>query len=306
MTAGPESTAETASPRSSSAARRAVAASARAVLVAVMFSAAFAIVYTVAFASSFGKHADAAIFRHVSQTDLEEVRRLGHHFGRSALNTVAVAAIMLVAATVSLIAFSRGRRGQGLAVPILILGAFAATEALKPPLGRLGHHLAPHRIASDSFPSGHATIAMSVVLATVIAVPAVLRTAALLLGVLYATLAAVLIVAVGLHPPSDVIGGYLVAGVVAALLLAGLGDRREIRGRPIGTRGRLRVLIPIVAVLACMAIALIVALALRPHLFEDLSRHKTFIVTTATFALAAAAIVLPVAWLSARRAPTAG
>jgi hypothetical protein len=181
----------------------------------------------------------------------------------------------------------------------LLAGSFATTEVIKPPLGRLGRDLAPDRIASDSFPSGHATIAMAVVLAAVIAAPPVLRTAAIIVGTIYATLAAVLIVAVGLHPPSDVVGGYLVSGSWAALLMAYLGGRSEASRAPAG-RGRRGRLAATIVGLGCLAIVTLTT-AFWPHLYGVTWRHRTFVTTTTTFAIAAAAIVLAIAWLSADR-----
>jgi len=110
-----------------------------------------------------------------------------------------------------------------LAIGAIVLGADATTELLK--------HIVPSPRPVDpyfgfsSWPSGHSTAVMSLVLVSVLAVPARLRPAAAALGASLAIAVGYSLLATGLHYPSDVLGGFLVAAiwtlvVVGALLAA--------------------------------------------------------------------------------------
>jgi membrane-associated phospholipid phosphatase len=173
------------------------------------------------------------VFRHADQSaylqfgDLRghgSVAWLAHHFV-SAFDPNPYVYLVLVPLIVALL---RGRPRVVLAIGVIVLGANASTEVLK-------HILAAPRPASlfggfsplppASWPSGHSTAAMSLVLATVLAVPNRLRPAAAALGALLAIAVGYSVLATGLHYPSDVFGGFLVAGTwtltaVAALFAA--------------------------------------------------------------------------------------
>jgi hypothetical protein len=86
---------------------------------------------------------------------------------------------------------------------------------------------------TNSFPSGHSTVAMSLAVALVLVVPARARLAAAFGGLAYATLVGAGTVTAGWHRPSDVIGAYLVvmvwAGCSVALLI---GTEGTVRARP--------------------------------------------------------------------------
>jgi membrane-associated phospholipid phosphatase len=273
----------------------------RAALVTTLLTAAFVAVYLVAFASDVGHRADAAVFHRVSQTDLEEVRRVGRHFGRHALDTIAITAVVLVGTALSLTAFIRRRRDLGWLIPLLIGGSFTTTELVKPPLSRLGRELARDRSAAGSFPSGHATIAMAVLLGTVVAAPPLLRAAVAIGAIVGATIIAILIVAVGLHPPSDILGGYLVSAVWAASLSAFLRNPRgspstaEIQTVPAVRRDRL--FDAVVVGIVCFTVLTVVATT-QLHLLETIRLHRTILVMTTVFAIAAGVIVSAIAALA--------
>jgi hypothetical protein len=108
------------------------------------------------------------------------------------------------------------------------------TQVLKHGLYRPDFGVDPERVtAGNSFPSGHATVAMSVVLALVLVVPARLRGVAAVLGALYATVAGLATMSLGWHRPSDVAGAVLIVGGCAALagLLLVLAQGRDARVR---------------------------------------------------------------------------
>jgi membrane-associated phospholipid phosphatase len=88
-----------------------------------------------------------------------------------------------------------------------------------------------------SWPSGHSTAAMVIALAAVIAAPAGLRAVVTVVGLAFAALVGAAVVGLGWHFPSDVVGGYLVAGAGAAAGFSLLETRAAPRGRWLPARG---------------------------------------------------------------------
>jgi membrane-associated phospholipid phosphatase len=133
---------------------------------------------------------------------------------------------------VALVCLSLARERPRTALAVAVVMAFAplSAELLKPLLAH------PHLPAGDinigpaSWPSGHSTAASALALSAVLVAPPRLRplVSALAFGFSVAVGAALLIR--GAHMPSDVLGGFLLAGFWAALALAGL--RAAQRGRP--------------------------------------------------------------------------
>jgi membrane-associated phospholipid phosphatase len=108
-------------------------------------------------------------------------------------------------------------------VPLTMFGAVASAELLKPIVAHVRHDdwLGPsQQIASASWPSGHATAAMTLGLCAVIVVPAVARPVVALLGCALAIGVSYSILLLRWHFPSDVLGGYLLAGLWISLALA--------------------------------------------------------------------------------------
>jgi membrane-associated phospholipid phosphatase len=136
-----------------------------------------------------------------------------------ALITLALAALALV----------RGRPRAAVAVVALIAATSISGQVLKV---LLAHPRFPpifdYPVGPEALPSGHATAAMSLALAGVLAAPRRARPFAGVLGLLLAVGVGVAVVSAGWHFPSDVIAGYLLAtgwalGMTAALYEA---DRR--------------------------------------------------------------------------------
>jgi membrane-associated phospholipid phosphatase len=123
-----------------------------------------------------------------------------------------------------LVALLRRQPRLALAVPIAMGGAMASAELLK----RLFSHTrwqhlvgppSPH-LAAASFPSGHATGAMAVALCAVLVAPPLLRPLAGLLGCALVLAVSYSVLILGWHYPSDVLAGFLVAGLWVSLALA--------------------------------------------------------------------------------------
>jgi membrane-associated phospholipid phosphatase len=164
------------------------------------------------------------------------------------LLTLLEPAFFLVWALVLLaLALSRARPRVALAVALVLGIAPLSAELLKPLAAHVHAQVAPLYITSASWPSGHATAVVALVWCALFVAPPARRQAVAIVG-------AVLVLAVGCsllilawHMPSDVLGGYLLATLWAALALATLrrvGPRGPIGGvlrRPAARPARPRV-----------------------------------------------------------------
>src|SRR2546421_1707490 len=131
-----------------------------------------------------------------------------------ALACLALAAFALV---------TRGPRRAG-AVAVLLIGANTSSQILKPLGGVRDVSAWPlvSPIHSPSFPSGHATAAMSLALAVVLVAPRAWRPLAAAVGGAFAVGVGLSVVIETWHYPSDVVGGFLLATGWALVALAGL------------------------------------------------------------------------------------
>src|SRR3954469_17561316 len=124
------------------------------------------------------------------------------------------------------IALIRGRRRLALALPAVLVGAALTAEILKPLLATpRPDWWIDAKIGVASWPSAHATAALTVALCAVLVAPRRLRPAAAVLGALFAAAVAYSILILAWHFPSAVLGGFFVAttwvlAAVAALLAA--------------------------------------------------------------------------------------
>ncbi len=123
-----------------------------------------------------------------------------------------------------LIAYLRGRTRVAIAIAILLVATGAVTEGLKLLLEQ-------GTLKPGSFPSGHATAALTLGLCAVLAAPARLRPIVAVAGAVLAAAVSCAIVSLGRHTPSDVLGGLLVAatltGAAVTVLLRGEERRGE-------------------------------------------------------------------------------
>ena len=132
------------------------------------------------------------------------------------------------------------RRREAIAAIVVVIAANVTTEVLKLALAhpRIQPILSPHQVNAASFPSGHATSAMSMAIAALLVVPPRWRAltatagAALVFGVTFSVLV------LRWHFPSDVLGGLLVATGYGFAAVAAL---RYLEARP-GERGMARMI----------------------------------------------------------------
>jgi hypothetical protein len=135
-----------------------------------------------------------------------------------ALDAVSVATLAAACLVVAAIAFARRRPSVAAGAIVLIVGANLTTQLLKNRvLSRPA--LAGEAWFGNSFPSGHATVAMSVVCALILAAPAAWRNLVAWAGGCYAGGIGIATVVLSWHRPSDVLGGILVTGFWAGLVV---------------------------------------------------------------------------------------
>jgi membrane-associated phospholipid phosphatase len=204
----------------------------------------------------------------------------------------------LIGLALVLIALVRGRGRVALAIMVVLAGSVVMTETLKPLLAhpRPQEWLGDGQIAAASWPSGHATAAMSLALCAVMAVPARWRPAAAAAGGLFALAVSYAILVLGWHFPSDVIGGFLVSALWTSLAVAGvvwIDERRPPVRHPAPVRrSPLAAGAPAVLIGGALAGAALIA-ADRPH------RIAVYAQDHPAFVLGAAAIAAVVALLTA-------
>jgi membrane-associated phospholipid phosphatase len=194
-----------------------------------------------------------------------------------------------------LVAVLRGRPRVAIAIGVILLGANLTTHLLKPLLAqpRPASAFTSTPIRAASWPSGHATAAMSFALCAVLAAPGRIRPFVAALGAAFAVAVSYSFLALGWHYPTDVLGGFLMAGMWTLLAVSGLLalQRREPSTRSRPGRGLWQELgPPVAAVLAAAALALIVALA-RPRAVIAFARaHEGFLVGAGAIGVVALAL----------------
>lgn len=121
------------------------------------------------------------------------------------------------------VALLRRRPQVALAIAVVLPAAPLAAEVLKPLLAH-PHDIAGLRsVGPASWPSGHATAAMTLALCALIVAPRRLRPLVAALGSAFAVAVGCSLLVLAWHMPSDVLGGYLLAALCVSLALVALG-----------------------------------------------------------------------------------
>ncbi len=191
-----------------------------------------------------------------------------------------------ISAVIILVALLRRRVTVALAAGVVLLCAPLTAELLKAllPSSRTLPGLA-HPVGS--WPSGHATAAMSLALCAVLAAPRRLRPIVAVVGAAFAVAVGYATLTLVWHYPSDVVGGFLVAWTWTLLAVAalfqleaqpGTGVHAEEGGR---TSLRSALAVPAAGCAVVAALAGVVALA-RPHQLVAYAQiHVAFIIGAA-------------------------
>jgi membrane-associated phospholipid phosphatase len=206
----------------------------------------------------------------------------------------------LVGIALIVLAVARGRARVGLAIAVVLPAAAVTTELLKRLLAhpRLAEWLGADQISAASWPSGHATAAMSLALCGVLAVSARWRPLAATVGGLFAIAVSYAILALGWHFPSDVIGGFLVAALWTSLAVAAVraaDARRPPKRRPARTRGWADVVsdaAPVIVVVAVAALAVALAIGRRHTVASYARDHPSFLLGAVAIAAVAALLAV--------------
>lgn len=132
--------------------------------------------------------------------------------------------LLAMLAMVCLMALHWGRPRHAIAAVALIAGANLTTQVLKAVLAHPRYQpiLVYNQVGPSSFPSGHATAAMSIALAFGLVAPPLWRPAAVSFGICLVPVVSCSVLILHRHYPSDVIGGLLVATGWCFAAVAGL------------------------------------------------------------------------------------
>jgi membrane-associated phospholipid phosphatase len=258
-------------------------------------AAAFAVVRVLAYAHPF-HHADALVLHDFLQLD----RPRSYRWLTGVAHTADPGPYGLLGLLLIAIALRRGRVRVAAAVVMILGGAAVTTDKiLKPALAepRFDAVLTFHQIPPTGFPSGHATASMALALCAVLVAAPRFRPYVAALGALFAVAVCYSFLALGWHYPSDVLGGYLVAGFWTALAVAALSAAdarwpartgREAAGRLL-SRVQARALTAALAAMVLVAVVLVAVIA--PDRALDFVRgHTLFTVGAAAIALASVAV----------------
>jgi membrane-associated phospholipid phosphatase len=199
------------------------------------------------------------------------------------------------------LALARRRGWRALAVACLLAVTGVTTQLLKHALARphLEHWL-PEQVATSSWPSGHSTAAMTLALCAILVAPPALRAAAAMLGGAFAVGVGYAVLVLGWHYPSDVLGGFLVAGLWASLAVAVLHrvEAPEPASRPVWE--------PLAGLAVGAGVVAAVVLGVRADTVAlYTSERTTFAVGALTIALLALILVTTVSAASTRGTPQA-
>jgi membrane-associated phospholipid phosphatase len=139
------------------------------------------------------------------------------------------AAIAILTALLALVALHDGRRTLAAAIPLATIGAVVSADLLKSLIDetRFSATLGYNQLTASSWPSGHSTAAMMGLLCALLVAPKRLRRLVAVAGSAAVLLVCCSLLVQGVHYPSDVLGGMLLAGLWASLTLAVVSRRGE-------------------------------------------------------------------------------
>ncbi|MGZ8752536.1 MAG: phosphatase PAP2 family protein [Acidimicrobiia bacterium] len=262
--------------------------------VSVLAALVFTGVYFVAVHTAWGQRLDATALEGGVRVDRPRVEKGTEDL----LTTISVGSVALIGGGIVLVALGRGRFHLAIAAGVVVVGSDVSTELLKGVILTRPALLTTIETgsASNSFPSGHTTVAMSLALAAVLVTPRRARGLVAVLGAAYAIGIGEAVLVSGWHRPSDAIGSYLLVLVWATLSAAWLSatHARLVRRRGSSTSAP-PLVSPVLATFGAAALAVsvigmaTVAVALRADRLDALDLDTAY--------LAASAAILGVAVL---------
>ncbi|MEU7866903.1 phosphatase PAP2 family protein [Dactylosporangium sp. NPDC049140] len=198
------------------------------------------------------------------------------------LSTISVVSVAAATIAIGFIAVARRRVALGVGAVLLIAGSNATTQYFKELIYRPHLGIDVDRVAAgNSLPSGHTTVAASVVVALVLVVPPRTRGLVALGGAVIASLVGVATLSAGWHRPSDAVAALLVVGAwaAAASLFILIAQRRHGGVRYGAANTYTTVFLALVSI--GLLLGAVVALRLTDGVIEqavdDLSRRRLFV-----------------------------
>ena len=202
----------------------------------------------------------------------------------------------LFAASLVLGALARRAPRIAIAVAVILVGSNLTTQLLKPALAL------PQPVPgidTATWPSGHATAAMALALCLQLVVPARRRPLTAAFGGLFVVGVAYSVLILGHHEPSDILGGFLVAGAWTGLVVAALRTVESERDPPPRTTATL---IPVaVATAAVTGMVGVFALIHRNGALDYAAAHTTFVAGAVVIAVGALGMSAVTALVLSRR-----
>lgn len=245
------------------------------------------LVYAAAVLTPIGQRVEDAALGGVRESDL---------FGSdTALNVISVPVILMLVVVIAAVAFARRRLAVGLGAGVVVLASAATSTLVK----RIAER--PEIAQSEtpnSFPSGHATIALAALFAVLLVTPRRFRPVVTLVGAGYAVFVANQTVVYGWHRVSDIIGACAIALFWLGLVRA-VGPRvdRGERGDRDGRRGPRRVVTAVLLLATGLAflvgiVALVIAVA------QSTDVHDAVLLAGRMASSASVLAVVTVVWLA--------
>jgi membrane-associated phospholipid phosphatase len=194
--------------------------------------------------------------------------------------------VFLAAAPV-IVALIRRRPRVAAMIALVLLCANETTQLLKPLLAGPHDYVQGVPLGEHTWPSGHATAAMSLALCSVIAAPPRRRPVVAAAMAAFAIAVSYSFLELAWHYPSDVLGGFLVAGTWTLLGVASLSILEARRAGTVSQAGRPRrpsfsvaqALAPVGLMAAVAAVLLGLIVLARPHeVLSYVSEHRTFVI----------------------------
>jgi membrane-associated phospholipid phosphatase len=229
-----------------------------------------------------GRSADASVLRGFADLTRPRLDRLANFIAQlcSPNEYVFLAVVPVIVALVR-----RRPRVAGM-IALVLLCANETTQLLKPLLAGPHDYVQGVPLGEHTWPSGHATAAMSLALCSVIAAPPRRRPVVAAGMAAFAIAVSYSFLELAWHYPSDVLGGFLVASTWTLLGVASLSVLAARRSGAVSEAPRTRrpslsvgeALAPVGLMAAAAAVLLGLIVLARPHeVLSYVSEHRTFV-----------------------------
>ncbi|MEX1217158.1 MAG: phosphatase PAP2 family protein [Acidimicrobiales bacterium] len=143
------------------------------------------------------------------------------------LDTLQASSVVVIGGALVLFALIRRRSRLAGVICVVLFVAIAGAEFLKRTLVRPDFGIDPQGLTNNWAPSGHTTVAISLIFCALMVVPRRMRTVVAVIGALYAAAIASGTLAAGWHRPTDAVmatfWSFAIATVGVALLIAWRG-----------------------------------------------------------------------------------